>query len=229
MLYIEATPEDTEAYVSRSELSRRGWTPSMIRDLLDPPDQTHTNPVVSTRAPMRLYALSRVGKVEAGEEFRVRRAMGRARAELTAARATERRERAVANADQVTVDVPRHPPDELAELAVAYERERPVTDERLHRWQVEYLRSRMPSPEELAESLGGLRELGGRPGRREAARVLRGRIARAIGEEYPWLAEAAWGPRQRRRVSASAPATGSGGGRQPYPPPPLEATSAASS
>lgn len=204
MLYIEATPEDTEAYVSRSELTRRGWTPSMIRDLLDPPDQTHTNPVVSTRAPMRLYALSRVGKLEAGEEFRVRREMGRARSEISAERAARRREQAVENANRIDVDVPRHPPDRLTELAVAYERERPLTDERLHRWQVEYLRSRMPSPEELAASLGG------KPGRREAARVLRGRIARAIGEEYPWLAEAAWGPRQRRRRVAA-----SGGGRQP--------------
>ncbi|GIG71303.1 hypothetical protein [Phytomonospora endophytica] len=216
MLYIEATPEDTEAYVSRSELARRGWTPAMIRDLLDPPDQTHPNPVMSSRAPMRMYALSRVGKVEATEEFRVRRDRGRVLSEMAAERVARQRERCRESAERLEVTVPRHPPDELAALAIAHERERPLTDERLHRWQVEYLRSRLPSPEELMEALEG------RPGRREAVRVLRGRVAAAITEEYPWLAEAVWEPRQPRRRA-------SGAGRQSYPPPPLEATSAASS
>ncbi|MEV0645066.1 hypothetical protein AB0I28_07355 [Phytomonospora sp. NPDC050363] len=217
MLYIEATPEDTEAYVSRSELARRGWTQSMIRDLLGPPDQEHPNPVISTRAPMRLYALSRVGSLESTPEFRVRREQGRVRSEQAVEQAARQRERAVTEAEAMEVEVPMHPPDELSRLAVAHERDRPLTDERLHGWQVAYLRSRMPSPEMLMDSLAG------RPGRREATRLLRGRIARAIGQAYPWLSEAAWGPGQRRRRGSPT------GGRQPYPPPPPEATSAANS
>ncbi|HEY1175462.1 MAG TPA: hypothetical protein VGF17_04840, partial [Phytomonospora sp.] len=101
MLYIEATPEDTEAYVSRSELTRRGWTPSMVRDLLDPPDQTHPNPVMKSRAPMRMYALSRVGKVEATEDFRVRRERGRVLSEMAAERAARQRARSRASAEEM--------------------------------------------------------------------------------------------------------------------------------
>ena len=222
MLYIEATPSDTSSFVSRAALLRRGWTPGMIRDLLDPPEQTRTNPVVPSRAPMRLYSYARVLAAEDGEEFRVRSELGRARARLTAESVTRRREQALAVARAAPVDVPVLPLDELTERAVAHEQARPLTEDRLHGWQLAYLTDQLPPPE---ETLAGLASKVGRPA---ALRLLRARIAEAIGDAYPWLAARArerMRQPSRRRLSASA----SSPGRHPYPPPPPEATSAASS
>ncbi|WP_285666097.1 hypothetical protein [Actinorhabdospora filicis] len=192
MLLIEATPESTEAFVTRSELARRGWAPSMIRDLLDPPDQVRPNPVIRTRAPMRMYRLSRVAAVEKGEAFRTRGEAAAEQRARSAARLARGREAALALAREAVLDLPEHPPERLTALAVEHERSRPLDEARLHRWQVDYLRSRLPRPEEL------LAVLDGRPGKREALGLLRRRVAEAIGAAYPWLArEAARGLRER--------------------------------
>lgn len=192
MLLIEATPESTEAFVTRSELARRGWAPSMIRDLLDPPDEIRPNPVIRTRAPMRMYRLSRVADIEKGETFRVRGEIAAEQRAACVARLARRREEVLALARDAVLTVPEHPPERLKELAIEHERSRPVDEPRLHRWQVDYLRSRLPTPEELLASVDG------RPGRRDALVLLRRRIAEAIGAAYPWLArEAARGLRER--------------------------------
>ena len=46
-------------------LIARGWTETLIRQLLGAPDNTRRNPYAGSAAPMRLYARTRVEAVEA--------------------------------------------------------------------------------------------------------------------------------------------------------------------
>ena len=85
-------------------LKDRGWTESMIRDLLGEPDLRVDNPHYKTAAPMRLWRLQRAEAVEPTPEF----ATARERAErqcAAAAKAAETRAiwRALAGTRPVTV------------------------------------------------------------------------------------------------------------------------------
>jgi hypothetical protein len=54
-------------------LKERGWTESMIRDLLGRPDLRVDNPYYKSAAPMRLWRLQRAEAIEASPEFTARR------------------------------------------------------------------------------------------------------------------------------------------------------------
>ena len=54
-------------------LKERGWTESMIRDLLGEPDLMVDNPHYKSAAPMRLWRLQRAEAIEASPEFAARR------------------------------------------------------------------------------------------------------------------------------------------------------------
>jgi hypothetical protein len=58
-----------QAYYSHRDLFDRGWTDSMIRDLLKAPDTDATNPVHEGSPPMRLWEKERVNKVETTNAF----------------------------------------------------------------------------------------------------------------------------------------------------------------
>ena len=66
-------------------LKERGWTESMIRDLLGEPDLYADNPHYKTAAPMRLWRLQRAEAAEAAPKF----AAARKRAERQCAAATK--------------------------------------------------------------------------------------------------------------------------------------------
>jgi hypothetical protein len=57
-------------------LRERGWTESMIRDLLGEPDTTRDNPYYKCAYPMRLWRLQRAEAIEVTPEFAARRARG---------------------------------------------------------------------------------------------------------------------------------------------------------
>jgi len=59
--------------ISAFGLKERGWTESMIRDLLGNPDRYVDNPHYSSAAPMRLWRLQRAEALEATPEFAQRR------------------------------------------------------------------------------------------------------------------------------------------------------------
>ena len=85
-------------------LKERGWTESMIRDLLGDPDLRVDNPHYKTAAPMRLWRVQRAEAAEALAEF----AAARERAErqcAAAAKAAETRAvfKALAGSKPVTV------------------------------------------------------------------------------------------------------------------------------
>lgn len=58
-------------YLNRRALRRRGWPPSLVRDLLDPPDSLVPNPRNPAFPPMPLFARERVEAAEKNPRFRV--------------------------------------------------------------------------------------------------------------------------------------------------------------
>ena len=46
-------------YYRSSELKQRGWTDGLIKKFLPKPDETKTNPVIKSAAPMKLYKIKR--------------------------------------------------------------------------------------------------------------------------------------------------------------------------
>ena len=55
--------------ISLSALHDRGWTDKMVRDYGLEPDVTKTNPHYRSAAPMKLYDLDRVERIESGAWF----------------------------------------------------------------------------------------------------------------------------------------------------------------
>ena len=56
-------------YYRSSELKQRGWTDGLIKKFLPNPDETKTNPVIKSAAPMKLYKIKRVERIEKSERF----------------------------------------------------------------------------------------------------------------------------------------------------------------
>jgi hypothetical protein len=189
------------AYYTLAALRARGWTPSMVRDLLGEPDAQGRSPFYGEAAPTRMFAIGRVEAAEGTEEFA--RALATAARRSAAAReAAARRRRAVLERIATEpVEVPRMTRSELSEEAVRHrnrrDRERAwdhpdhvprpavvaTTDpETLTRWQVDYLRHRLTRYDALLDGLYG------GAGRTEAAQLLRARIHDAIARAYPELA-----------------------------------------
>jgi hypothetical protein len=85
-------------------LKERGWTESMIRDLLGEPDLYVDNPHYKTAAPMRLWRLQRAEAVEATPGFAAARERGERQC-AAAAKAAETRAvfKALAGSKPVTV------------------------------------------------------------------------------------------------------------------------------
>ncbi|GGP87813.1 hypothetical protein [Streptosporangium pseudovulgare] len=184
------------------ELRERGWSPAMIRALLDPPDQLAPNPVFRSAAPMRLYEAKRVLLAEETEAFTALRARAERRSRTALLAAERRRGETLAGLAAVPVTVPvvawnalarkavdhrnhrdteraRHRPDHVPDPA----RVTDVDESTLRRWVVNYLRH------ELTVYDGTLGELFGKVGRAEATRLLRRRIYEAIARTYPQLAD----------------------------------------
>jgi hypothetical protein len=77
--------------IGAAGLAERGWTESMIRELLGKPDLWVKNPHYSSAAPMRLWRLQRAEAAEAAPGFSERREQaGRARAGAVKAAETRR-------------------------------------------------------------------------------------------------------------------------------------------
>jgi hypothetical protein len=93
--------------IGAAGLKERGWTESMIRDLLGEPDLYADNPHCRSAAPMRLWRLQRAEAAEAAPGFAAARERGERQC-AAAAKAAETRAvwRALAGSGPVTVRLP---------------------------------------------------------------------------------------------------------------------------
>ncbi|MCX5229569.1 hypothetical protein ABZY16_11330 [Streptomyces sp. NPDC006553] len=185
---------DRTTYVSHAGVRRRGWTDTMVRELLGTPDMQGRDPRRWSPAPLRLYLLARVETVERTPEFAETSALSPARSSAAAAYAERRRAAVLAAIRAEPIEVPRLPGPELERRAVRHRQllgarspGRPpgdgATAGALVRWQVSYLRHALARYEALLDGLYG------ETGRGEAERLLRRRLYEAIGAAYPALAQ----------------------------------------
>ncbi|MDV9192745.1 hypothetical protein R6L23_31815 [Streptomyces sp. SR27] len=198
---------DRTTYVTLSGVRRRGWTDTMVRDLLGTPDVQGRDPRRWSLAPVRLYLLARVQTVERTPEFAETSALAPGRSAAAGAYA-ERRQPAVLTAIRAEpIEVPRLPGPELERRAGRHRQllgaRSPGTKQgaattasappsapaspgvpsgALVRWQVSYLRQALSRYEALLDGLYG------ETGRGEAERLLRWRLYEAIAAAYPALA-----------------------------------------
>ncbi|RSS59661.1 hypothetical protein [Streptomyces sp. WAC01280] len=197
---------DRTTYVTLTGVRRRGWTDSMVRDLLGSPDVQGRDPRRWSLAPVRLYLLVRVETVERTAEFAAASLLSKARS-VAAGVYAERRRAAVLSAIRAEpIEVPLLPGPELERRAVRHRHllggarvpgggdtgDGPpeAEAEALARWQVSYLRHALSRYESLLDGLYG------ETGRGDAGRLLRRRLYEAIAAAYPALAREC-----RRRIA----------------------------
>ncbi|MEU7698281.1 hypothetical protein AB0B81_08475, partial [Streptomyces sp. NPDC039028] len=112
---------DRTTYVSHAGVRRRGWTDTMVRDLLGTPDVQGRDPRRWSPAPLRLYLLARVETVERTPEF-AGTALSPARSSAAAVYAERRRAAVLAAVRAEPIEVPRLPGPELERRAVRHRR-----------------------------------------------------------------------------------------------------------
>ncbi|MFD3530307.1 hypothetical protein [Streptomyces sp. NPDC058664] len=111
---------DRTTYVTFAGVRRRGWTDTMVRDLLGTPDVQGRDPRRWSLAPLRLYLLARVETVERTPEFAETSALAPARSSAAAAYAERRRAAVLAAIRAEPIEVPRLPAPELERRAVRH-------------------------------------------------------------------------------------------------------------
>ncbi|MDO0915760.1 hypothetical protein QQM39_34535 [Streptomyces sp. DT2A-34] len=199
-------PQPRYPHLSAAGLRARGWTPSMVRQLLGEPDMLAGHPIFRSAPRTRLYRMERIEAAERSEEFRAIAAAAARRSGAARAAAARRRREVLARIAAEPMDVPQLAPDRLAALAVEHRNRQeekrtsgrwqggrgrvaePATVESaepaaLDRWKVDYLRHRLTRHHEI------LGELYGSTGRAAAEELLWHRVYAAISKAYPNLAQ----------------------------------------
>lgn len=194
-------PVHCPAMITQTNLIQsRGWTKTLISRFAARPDCEAENPHYKCAAPMKLYSLKRILKIE--KRVRFRREFERAQARKAAAAkaaATKEARMEVWVSNLPTPHLPERTPTELTALAVRAFNERGPSpgrednwvpaDERsdpefLERIAVNYVRHELTRYE--AEMLRAC----GRVGAANARSKIRTRVLGDIAGAYPWLWEA---------------------------------------
>ncbi len=196
--YLRHINSKKRKYHTSASLKERGWSDTMIKNILGEPDDYMDNPHYKCAAPMRLWTVEHVRKAERRKVFKEAAAKYAARKDGAAAAARKavetKREKCLSYARTVTIDIPVMPKDELLTEAIDSYNEWHLWDRRclmladkdsdpdfLNRITVNYLRH------ECTEYDEHLRELSGSVGIEEAHDILKGRVNEAICKTYPHL------------------------------------------
>ena len=108
---------NTATQLTATQLKARGWTDTLIRDLLGAPNQTRINPHHRNGPPMRLYEVGRIEKVEGSAVWAARIEATQRRKEGAAQAVETKRARLQAHLDAVEINLPMIDADALTQLA----------------------------------------------------------------------------------------------------------------
>lgn len=197
-----------DEHITVTELKKRGWTDTIIRDYLGEPDRYETNYRYRSAAPIRLYHRERAEIVERSDiwPLLMKKAIHR---KAAATRAVEtKRQVMLDHLDEVVINVPLLPPDVLIACACQHYNTRQIDMGDLDgqkatpdssplfidRITVNYLRH------VLSEYDKQLEEVFGKVGIAEAYREINRKVYAAIRDAYPTLASECW--RQQSQKSA---------------------------
>lgn len=189
-----------QEHITPSGLKARGWTDRMIKQFLGDPDELKTNPYYKSAAPMRLYSMKRVEKVEKSKAFIKAKELSAKRKESAAKGVTTKREKAIEYAKSVKIVVPAMNFDTLLKHACRHYNDWNECDRNgftkldfipahpqhsdpdfLHRITINYLRHECTSYDEEMNNLFG------KTGIADAHAILQKRINKEILATYPQL------------------------------------------
>jgi len=187
---------EKEQWISQAGLKARGWTPKLIETFLGQPERTAPNPHYRSAAPMRLWSLKSVVKVEETPAFQLALAQAQRRQE-GARKGTERKRKLTLEmARSLPLHIEKMPPDELLQATQEHYLERKGEWVEFKPWNepdplrdrlcVNYLRHQASEYDDHLETLKG------RVGIGKAYLLLWERVAQAIEETYPELGAEAW-------------------------------------
>ena len=107
------------AMLPKAHVKKRGWTDTLIERFMPAPDETRPNPKYQKAAPMKLYRLDRIERLEASQEFQDDLTKAAKRKESSRKVAERKRKETLEWADSVPPPtLPERTEEELVELAV---------------------------------------------------------------------------------------------------------------
>ena len=185
--------ERKKEFFTKSQLKEREWTEAGIKKFLGESDRTEINPIFKNAAPMQLYSIERVEKLEASKEFSDWKEKSQKRRDAAQKVADLKKQETLSEFDSIKIEVPIMPHKELKKLAKKEYEERQLDRgnydvdlsyadrDFIDRIKVNYLRH------ELTEYDSLLCETSGRYGKLEAKKLIRRKIFNAIADAYPNL------------------------------------------
>lgn len=181
-------------FINKKDLTKvRGWTPKLIKDFLGEPDRRTENPMYKCAAPMCLYDLRKVKRIERTRKFQEEAPKAQERSRRAARAAEKRKADLLAKIEAVDVQVPVLPYEQLVRRACESYNDHKSGEsdllratpesapEFLDRICVNYLRH------ELTEYENHLESVFGKAGAEDARVEIKLRILDAISEVYPEL------------------------------------------
>jgi hypothetical protein len=192
--------EKKEEYITTSGLRERGWTAKLIRDFAGNPDKTERNPVYKSAAPMRLYLLKRIKRIENTKKFRVASEKSKKRKESALRSADKKRQRTIEYATNLVIRIPIFTKEKLIAKACKsyndfqmlkmmerggdydYEPATPDSDIKfLSRICTNFLRHKCTKYEKALDNMFG------NVGVQEGHDIIKRRVNEAIFETYEWI------------------------------------------
>lgn len=174
-------------YYRSSELKQRGWTKGLIKKFLPKPDETKTNPIVKCAAPMKLYKIKRVGRIEKSEKF-IKAMVSISKRKAAARKAVETKTaKTIEWANSVKINVPTFNKYKLLKKAI-YHYEQfhdtcvgSIDDEFAARISTNYIRHECTNYDRV------LCALDGKVGRAKAYEIIKGKVNQTIVDQHEWL------------------------------------------
>lgn len=189
------TETEKEVYISKSLLKlNRHWTDGLIKKFLGEPDKLEVNPCFKSAAPMCLYSMKKVKRIERRKTFKEAKAKSENLQRAALERAEKKRKEAIEFAKNVRIDIPQLKKGKTVGAAISqYNRHAKFfknTDDYvsrdsnwgiLRRITINYIRHNKTLYEYW------LRKTFGKVGVHEAHDILKERINEKIIERNPWL------------------------------------------
>ena len=174
-------------YYRSSELKQRGWTDGLIKKFLPKPDETKTNPVIKSAAPMKLYKIKRAERIERSEKF-IKEMESISKRKTAARKAVETKTaKTIEWANSIKFNVPTFNRDKLLKKAIYHYEQFHDTcvgsfdDEFAARISTNYIRHECTNYERVLGALGG------KVGRAKAYEIIKGKVNQTIVDQHEWL------------------------------------------
>ena len=174
-------------YYRSSELKQRGWTDGLIKKFMPKPDETKTNPIVKSAAPMKLYKIKRAERIERSEKF-IKEMESISKRKTAARKAVETKTaKTIEWANTLKINVPTLDKDKLLKKAIHHYEQfhetyvGSIDDEFANRISTNYIRHECTNYDRVLGALGG------KVGRAKAYEILKEKVNQTIKNQHEWL------------------------------------------